>query len=214
MDLNSRSVKRQSTTIWVDTSRITMEQGSRFYFDVTNRYRQDAAYIFEVLDFDDQRSTAVLLLEQMTFDLLTPSFRIRYVLDSIGIPGAIADESPPADEADSAAMDEVRDEHIYTHADIPPEFPGGSEALKQWLAKHVRYPAAARKDKIVGLVEVEAVVEKDGRLTGLRIKRDIGGGCGEEALRAIQAMPPWLPGQIKGEEKRVRMVIKVFFPPQ
>lgn len=218
MDLGSRSVRRTPTVIYLDTHRITLEQGSRFYLDVVQRSRQGNALVYEVLDLNDQKCTALFSWEQMAFDYYAGSQRVRYLLDSIQQPEPEA-EAPADDEAgtgDTAAADTavVADNRIYVMAEIMPEFPGGADAMKAWLAQQVRYPAAARKEKIMGLVTVTAVVEKDGTLSDIRLQRDIGGGCGEEALRVVRAMPPWVPGSIGGEDKRVRVTIKIFFPPQ
>jgi protein TonB len=52
------------------------------------------------------------------------------------------------------------------------------------------------------MVTVTAVVEKNGSLTDVAVKKDIGGGCGAEAVRAIKVMPTWIPGQVKMRDKR------------
>src|SRR5262249_2583861 len=128
----------------------------------------------------------------------------------------------PGDETEEAATDSTskdstavkEDTKIYLSSDLPPEFPGGNDAMKQWLADNVKYPSAAKKDKLIGLVEVTAVVEKDGSVSDVQVKHDIGGGCGAEAVRAVKTMPTWVPGEIKNEAKRVKVTIKVFFPPK
>jgi protein TonB len=91
-----------------------------------------------------------------------------------------------------------------------PEYPGGKEAMTQWLAENIKYPPAAKKDNIIGLVTVSAVVEKNGSLSDVKVKKDIGGNCGAEAVRAVKTMPTWIPGQVKNEDKRVRVTINVF----
>lgn len=213
MDLSVNSVRRIPTVIYVDTHRITIEQGSRIYLDVTSRLRQPAAFVYEVLDLNDQKCTAVFSFEQRVFDFYCGSYRIRYLIDSVHQKDdaeliEVSDE--PAEPADSVA----EDNRIYLNVEVMPEFPGGAEALKAWLAERVRYPAAARREGIKGLVEVTAVVEKDGTLSDVRLVRDIGGGCGQEALQAVKAMPKWIPGSRNGELKRVRISIKIFFPPK
>jgi protein TonB len=39
-------------------------------------------------------------------------------------------------------------------------------------------------------------VEKDGRLTDMKVIRGVGSGCDEEALRVIKASEKWLPGKM------------------
>ncbi|MBP5758012.1 MAG: energy transducer TonB, partial [Bacteroidales bacterium] len=55
------------------------------------------------------------------------------------------------------------------------------------------------------------VVEKDGTLTNPRVVRDIGGGCGEEALRVVKMMPKWKPGEQFGEIVIVQYTLPILF---
>ena len=95
--------------------------------------------------------------------------------------------------------------------DVIPEFPGGEDSLFAFLSRNIKYPAEAKKADIRGRVFVTFVVEKDGRITGERILRDIGGGCGEEVLRVIRAMPKWKPGTQDGKPVRVQFNLPVAF---
>src|SRR6185295_17525651 len=158
---------------------------------------------------------AIFSPEQMTFDYQSGEYKLRYPLDSIQQEKHEAEEEEgDGTEAENDSTIVIEDTKIYMSADVPPEFPGGSDAMKSWLTENTKYPAAAKKDKVIGLVEVTAVVEKNGSLTDVKVKRDIGGGCGAEAVHAVKQMPTWIPGQIKNEDKRVKVTIKVFFPPK
>ena len=95
--------------------------------------------------------------------------------------------------------------------DVIPEFPGGEDSLFAFLSRNIKYPAEAKKADIRGRVFVTFVVEKDGRITGERILRDIGGGCGEEVLRVIRTMPKWKPGTQDGKPVRVQFNLPVAF---
>jgi protein TonB len=48
------------------------------------------------------------------------------------------------------------------------------------------------------------VIEKDGSIGGERVIRGIGGGCDEESLRVVRAMPNWKPGIQRGKAVRVQ----------
>ncbi len=79
-----------------------------------------------------------------------------------------------------------------------PSFPGGEQALQQYLKEQVKYPELAKKNDIQGRVVLGFTVEADGSLSSIRVLRDIGGGCGEEAIRVAKGMPKWLPGKNNG----------------
>ena len=92
-----------------------------------------------------------------------------------------------------------------------PEFPGGYEALLKFLSENIHYPEEAKKEGIEGRVYVTFVVEKDGSISGVRVLRDIGGGCGEEAVRVVETMPKWKPGLQRGVPVRVQFNLPVNF---
>lgn len=104
-------------------------------------------------------------------------------------------------------------EKIYSReeTDPPAEFPGGDLARADFLAKNLKYPVLAKGSGIQGRVTVSFIVEKDGSLTDLKIASDIGGGCGKEAVRLVQAMPKWIPGQYKGRAVRSKYTLPVVF---
>ncbi len=92
-----------------------------------------------------------------------------------------------------------------------PEFPGGMEALYAFLKENIRYPEAARKNRIEGKVYVTFTVEKDGSITHAQILHDIGGGCGQEAIRVVNSMPRWKPGTQRGKPVRIPFNLPVIF---
>lgn len=100
---------------------------------------------------------------------------------------------------------------VFNTVEKSPQFPGGAEALSKYLTENLKYPALAKEYGIEGRVVVSFIVEKDGSLTDLKILKDIGGGCGEEALRLVQAMPKWVPGQHQGRVARAAYTLPVSF---
>ncbi len=92
-----------------------------------------------------------------------------------------------------------------------PQFPGGEEALYKYLVENLTYPQTAKEKGIQGKVWITFVVEKDGSITDVRIMRDIGGGCGEEAMRVVRNMPKWKPGKQNGVLVRVQFNLPVSF---
>jgi protein TonB len=79
------------------------------------------------------------------------------------------------------------------------------------LGSHIRYPSLAKDNGIEGTVVVRFIVEKDGSISQPAIIRDIGGGCGAEALRVVKSMPTWLPGKQQGRPVRVQFSLPVQF---
>jgi periplasmic protein TonB len=92
-----------------------------------------------------------------------------------------------------------------------PDFPGGDAARIQFLSDNLKYPALARETDIEGTVYVEFVVERNGKITNIKVKRGIGGGCDEEAVRVVKMMPNWNPGRQNGQNVRVQYMIPIKF---
>ncbi|MBP5758123.1 MAG: energy transducer TonB, partial [Bacteroidales bacterium] len=54
-------------------------------------------------------------------------------------------------------------------------------------------------------------VEKDGSVTNVKIMNDIGGGCGEEALRVVKMMPNWEFGEKRVRKTRTELTLPIRF---
>ncbi|MEZ0484950.1 energy transducer TonB [Fibrella aquatica] len=95
-------------------------------------------------------------------------------------------------------------DEVYTVAEQAPEFPGGDKNLNAFLAKNIRYPEEARKQKVEGDVFVNYIVRKDGSIVQPIVIKGIGAGCDEEAIRLVKAMPKFTPGSQSGAPVAVR----------
>lgn len=100
---------------------------------------------------------------------------------------------------------------VFTMVDTPPFFPGGDDARIQFLSENINYPDSARIKGIEGTVLATFVVERDGTLSDVKILKGIGGGCDEEVLRVIKAMPRWNPGIQRGKPVRVQFNMPLKF---
>jgi TonB family protein len=57
----------------------------------------------------------------------------------------------------------------------------------------------AQESRISGTVLINFVVDRDGKITRVKVVHGIGGGCDEEAVRVISKMPAWSPGKQGGK---------------
>ena len=106
---------------------------------------------------------------------------------------------------------ETEEEEIFVFVEEQPSFPGGEEALYKYLYSSIQYPDMAHDNNIEGTVVIRFVVEKDGSITKASIAREIGGGCGKEALRVVNSMPKWKPGKQSGKAVRTEFTLPVQF---
>lgn len=106
---------------------------------------------------------------------------------------------------------EKQEEKIFVIVENNAKFPGGEDARLKFIETKIKYPQEARKAGIQGVVYVTYVVEKDGSITNIKVLRGIGGGCDEEAVRVIKAMPSWIPGTQRGEAVRFQFNLPIRF---
>ena len=105
----------------------------------------------------------------------------------------------------------MTEEGIYLFVEEDPSFPGGEKAMYDFLYKNLQYPKFASTHKITGTVVIRFVVEMDGSLSHISIAREIGGGCGDEAVRVVKMMPKWNPGKQSGKNVRCEFTLPVQF---
>ncbi|SOD93464.1 energy transducer TonB [Spirosoma fluviale] len=104
------------------------------------------------------------------------------------------------------------DTTVYTVVERQPQFPGGMDALKDYLQKNISYPKEAQKAGIKGRVLVSFVIEPDGQLTTIQLWKGLGYGCDEEAMRLVEAMPCcWQAGSQSGRLLRVKYTLPILF---
>ena len=92
-----------------------------------------------------------------------------------------------------------------------PSFPGGPQALLNYLSEHINYPEGYEEICIQGRVVVTFVVEKDGSLSDITVVKSLEKAFDEEALRAVKSMPKWIPAMQNGEPVRVKFAVPVNF---
>ncbi|WP_234736767.1 TonB family protein [Tellurirhabdus bombi] len=135
--------------------------------------------------------------------------------EDIGVNDTVSE--PTVAESDSttttaSTTDSVfSDNQIFTTAERLPEFPGGQEALYEWLSKNIRYPEEAMRANVSGRVSTSFVVNIDGSIQDIEILKGLGFGIDQEAIRLIEAMPRWKPGTQSGRSVRVRYNLPMNF---
>ena len=78
--------------------------------------------------------------------------------------------------------------------------------LLSYIFKKIEYKTFKEGDEIKSYVVVSFIIEKDGSVSNIKVMKGAGISNIKEVL---QAMPKWIPGEIKGEKKRVKMQIPI-----
>jgi len=107
--------------------------------------------------------------------------------------------------------DEIEEKQIFTIVEKAPSFPGGDAARIKFMQENIKYPQMAKESGIQGTVYITFVVERNGSVSKVKILRGIGGGCDEEAIRVVKAMPKWNAGKQRGKPVRVQFNMPIKF---
>lgn len=136
--------------------------------------------------------------------------------------------APPPPPPPPPPVEETTTE-IFRVVEEMPRFPGceniagtkkdkkacAEKKLLEFIYSNIRYPAVARENGIEGTVVVQFVVDEKGNVSSVETIRDIGGSCGEEAIRVIRLMndlpEKWSPGKQRGLPVKVAYILPVKF---
>ncbi len=67
-------------------------------------------------------------------------------------------------------------------------YEGGKEAMYKFISEHIVYPVNAKRNRIQGEVILTIDLTADGKATNIKVVKNVGGGCGDEALRVAKLM--------------------------
>lgn len=102
-------------------------------------------------------------------------------------------------------------EPVFKVVETMPKFPGGVKGVMQYLAKHIKYPTYAQKNKEEGQVILKMVIGKDGSLSNISVLRSVSPSLDAEAIRVVSNMPKWEPGQQRGQAVAVEYTLPITF---
>lgn len=160
-------------------------------------------------------------------------------VETAEIVGFFSDESRLASLSDLTQLtkfvtNKLIGEEIYIVPDINPQFPGGDEALYEFLAENTQFPHIARDNGVMAKVYVQFVVEKDGEITSVKINKvqlkkptstvqgnqaneptatddEIKAAFEQESMRVVKSMPRWIAGKVGGYPVRSQFVLPFSF---
>ena len=136
-------------------------------------------------------------------DIVIPQKPFKWLSYCI-ITGDLSDEQVAKVEKSDSSLTEEDGDDVYNIAlvDEQPQFPGGAQAMYEWIADNIQYPADALAEGIQGKVIVELVIDQDGKIVNPRVLRGRHPDLDKEALRVVKSMPAWTPARVKGKLAR------------
>ena len=112
--------------------------------------------------------------------------------------------------AGGAEKSKIEDE-ILEVAEQDAQFPGGQAALLKYIRENTKYPAIALEQDVHGMVILRFVVERDGRVGDIEVKKSLSVECDREAVRVIKSLPRFVPARKEGRPVRKWFTVPVRF---
>jgi TonB family protein len=103
------------------------------------------------------------------------------------------------------------EESVFVIVEQMPKFPGGMTAYLKYVQEHIQYPKEAAEQNITGRVFVSFIIEKDGKISHVKVVRGVHDLLDKEAIRVIESSPAWQPGIQRGIPVRVSYIQPVNF---
>ena len=89
-----------------------------------------------------------------------------------------------------------------------PQFPGGDGALMTFVANSINYPPDG---ELVGKTVIKFIITKDGFINNIKVLQSFDPICDKEAIRVINLLPKWIPGEHNGKKVNVYYTLPVIF---
>lgn len=157
------------------------------------------------------------VIEQATKQTVTQPEGIttsQQTAEAVEIP-ALQDKKTAGKETQQVTIPQTKegdqDEVIFEQVEKMPNFPGGMQALMDYLSRNVKYPVEAQTKGIQGRIIVQFIVRKDGSITDIKTIRGVDQHLDKEAERVVAAMPTWEPGTQRGKAVNVRFTVPIMF---
>lgn len=138
-------------------------------------------------------------------------FLASIILLILGFPNARAQTCRVSIGNTSDGLQAYKEVFEYDYVEVKPSFPGGNEALLEYINKNRQYPPEAYERGIEGRVTCSFVVNTNGNISHIRVIKGCNKSLNAEAIRLLAQMPNWLPGRQSAHCVPVRVVHSIPF---
>ncbi len=111
----------------------------------------------------------------------------------------------------SAQENEIDENTVYTIVEVMPIYPGGDQALVNWVGRTVEYPKKAKAAAIAGVVYVSFVINKKGKTTQVKVVRGSHPMLDKAAVKCIKKLKGYKAGTQSGKPVNVQFTIPIRF---
>ena len=160
----------------------------------------------EIAEAPSVKSIAVTKIQE-------PTKKPTNKIDEVVVVGYAATPDDQQKKTEMAPPSPIQSDEdaVFQVVEKMPQFPGGDHALFMYLGQSIKYPVEAQKNGIQGRVICSFMINKDGNIADVIVKRGVDPNLDAEAIRVIKAMPAWTPGTQRGKNVRVQYTLPINF---
>lgn len=100
---------------------------------------------------------------------------------------------------------------LFGEAEVKPQFPGGDAGIRKYLSQNLRYPQKAKDARAQGMVLVQFIITAEGAIKDIVVAKAVHELLDAEAIRLVEIMPPWKPGEQNGKLVNVQYTLPIRF---
>ena len=100
---------------------------------------------------------------------------------------------------------------VFKIVEQMPQYPRGGDAMMKFIQKNIKYPDLERESDIQGRVVLGFIVNVDGSLSDITVRKSVSHGLDKEAIRVVKLMPNFIPGRQQGKAVRVQYMLPIMF---
>ena len=86
-----------------------------------------------------------------------------------------------------------------------------NENLVKFIIENLKYPTIARENGVEGVVIIGFIINKNGEVEAAKIIQNIGSGCGQAALKVVNALPKFVSGTVNNQPVDVYLELPITF---
>ena len=161
-----------------------------------------------VFSIREMSAKAIPSIFNMETEIIVPTTTENGIIVNSNTP-KVTTESKPIIATSVAPKDTIPKKNIHkaNEVDKQASFPGGMDKLMEYLKNNIQYPAACREKGIQGIVLVEFVITKNGKIDKVKVLFPVNPDLDAEAKRVISKMPKWEPAELNG--KKVNSIYQI-----
>lgn len=104
---------------------------------------------------------------------------------------------------------EQSDTMPFDQVEVKPVPERGMQSFMIWVGNNFQFPKQAVEHDVSGMIEVNFIIEIDGSLSHIKVKKDLGYGTKEATLKLMERAKRWKPALVGGKPVRVAYTLPI-----